>query len=89
MISTNKPIPTIPIVASFENGTCPINNTAIDSMKSNNAVDKLSLKIRPQMITMGAIRGKIPSFQSFNLSFLRTSNLDRYRNKASFAKSED
>ena len=61
----------------------------MESMKSNKAVERLSLKIRAQIMTMGAISGKIPSFQLFNLSFLRTNSLDRYKNKASFAKSED
>ncbi|MNY15109.1 hypothetical protein D3C86_1483090 [compost metagenome] len=74
---------------NLEKGTLPRKSSTKQIINKMAAVEKLSLTINPQIITIGAIIGRNPFFQSFISSFFFTSIRDTYISKASFAKSED
>ena len=60
-----------------------------ESVKSISEVDKLSLRIKPHIIKIGAINGRTPSFQSLSLPSFFTNSLEIYKISASLAKSDD
>jgi hypothetical protein len=74
---------------NFRQGNRAMKSSMNEIEKSINAVERLSLRIKRQIIKIGAITGITPPFQSSKSFSFLTNSLDKYISKASLAKSED